>query len=71
MEYRVEAVTWQGHDRGASHLQDELNGWAAEGWRLVAIMPTTADTSIRSLMSAAASADTTEFAVVLERTAEG
>jgi hypothetical protein len=39
---------------------------AAEGWTVTSIVPTRADTSLRAL-SAAASADTTEFAIVLER----
>jgi hypothetical protein len=67
MEYRVEAVAWDGHERGAAHLERQLNEFAAEGWEVVTILPTTAGTSIRSLVSAQASADTTEFAVVLCR----
>jgi hypothetical protein len=66
-EYRVEAVPWDGHDQGARHLEKILNEFAAEGWEVVSILPTTAGTSVRSLMSASASADTTEFAVVLRR----
>ncbi len=65
--YRVEAVPWDGHELGARHLEEQLNEWAADGWEVVSILPTTAGTSIRSLVSAAASADTTEFAVVLRR----
>ena len=65
--YRVEVVPWDGHEQGASHLEDALNGWAEEGWEVVSILPTTAGTSIRSLVSAQASADTTEFAVVMRR----
>jgi hypothetical protein len=64
--YRVESVHWDGAERGAQHLAELLNGWASEGWRVKSIVPTRADTSLRAL-SAAASADTTEFAVVLER----
>lgn len=63
----MEAVPWDGHERGARHLEDLLNGFAGDGWEVVAILPTTAGTSIRSLVSASASADTTEFAVVLRR----
>lgn len=64
--YRVESVHWDGGGEGARHLTDLLNAWAAEGWRVKSVVPTRADTSLRAL-SAAASADTTEFAVVLER----
>ena len=71
MEYRVEAVPWDGHSRGAAHLEAHLNEYATEGWEVVSILPTTAGTSIRSLMGAQASADTTEFAVVLRRTRSG
>lgn len=63
----MEAVAWDGHDEGARHLENALNGFAAEGWEVVTILPTTAGTSIRSLVAASASADTTEFAVVLRR----
>ena len=66
-EYRVEVVAWDGHEQGARHLEAELNRWAADGWEVVSILPTTAGTSIRSFVSAAASADTTEFAVVMRR----
>jgi hypothetical protein len=64
--YRVESVHWDGGDEGARRLTDLLNAWAAEGWTVKSVVPTRADTSLRAL-SAAASADTTEFAVVLER----
>jgi hypothetical protein len=64
--YRVESVHWDGGERGAAHFTELLNGWAAEGWLVTSIVPTRADTSLRAL-SAAASADTTEFAVVLHR----
>lgn len=67
MDYRVEAVPWDGHEAGARHLQERLNEWASEDWEVLTILPTTAGTSIRSLASASASADTTEFAVVLRR----
>jgi hypothetical protein len=67
-EYRVEAVPWDGHDRGARHLERVLNELAGDGWEVVAILPTVAGTSVRALV-ASASADTTEFAVVLRRTA--
>lgn len=66
-EYRVEAVPWDGHALGAQHLEQRLNEYAAEGWEVVSILPTTAGTSIRGIVSAGASADTTEFAVVLCR----
>jgi len=65
--YRVEVVSWDGHERGARHLEEALNGWASEGWDVVSILPTTAGTSIRSFVGASASADTTEFAVVMRR----
>ncbi len=64
--YRVEAVHWDGGDEGAARVQSLLNEWAAEGWRVRSIVPTRANTSVRAL-AAAASADTTELAVVLER----
>lgn len=67
MEYRVEAVHWDGRERGAAHLQELLNTWAGEGWTLVEMVPTRADTSLRSVMGGSASADTTELAVVLVR----
>ncbi len=64
--YRVEAVHWDGGPAGAERLGELLNGWADEGWRVRSIVPTRADTSVRAL-SASASADTTELAIVLER----
>lgn len=67
VEYRVEVTPWSGDGTAASALEDRLNEMAADGWRIVAVLPTTAATSIRSLVNARASADTTEFAVVLER----
>lgn len=67
MDYRVEVVTWDGHEKGARHLEASLNEWASEGWEVVSINPTTAGTSVKSLIGGAASADTTEFAVVLRR----
>ena len=67
VEYRVEAVHWDGNERGPGHLQELLNDWAAEGWTLVEMVPTRADTSLRSVMGGSASADTTELAVVLVR----
>lgn len=63
--YRVQVVAWGGHEAGAAELEAALNQFASEGWRVLAILPTTAGTSIRSLINAQASADTTEFAVVL------
>jgi hypothetical protein len=69
VQYRVEVVSWGGHADGATHLQARLNEFAAEGWEVVSILPTTASTSIRAMVSAHASADTTEFAVVLRRSA--
>lgn len=67
--YRVEVARWEGSEDGAAALEDQLNGLAADGWELVFVIPTLADTSIRALMGAA-SAGTTEVALVLER-AEG
>jgi len=67
--YRVEVARWAGSEDGATALEDQLNGLAAEGWELVFVIPTLANTSIRALMGAA-SAGTTEVALVLER-AEG
>ena len=64
--YRVESVHWDGGAVGADRLTELLNGWAAEGWRVTSIVHTRADTSVRAL-AGSASADTTEFAVVLER----
>ena len=63
----MEAVHWDGRDRGAAHLQELLNDWAADGWTLVEMVPTRADTSLRSVMGGSASADTTELALVLAR----
>ena len=60
--YRVDVARWEGSEA----LEDQLNGLAAEGWELVFVIPTLADTSIRALMGAA-SAGTTEVALVLER----
>ncbi len=65
VNYRVEVVPWDGHEKGAAHLERSLNAWASEGWEVISILPTTAGTSVKSLISASASADTTEFAVVL------
>jgi hypothetical protein len=69
-EYRVEALPWDGHDEGARHLEEQLNRFADDGWEVFSLVPTTAGTSIRSLVSANASADTTELAVVMRRTVE-
>ncbi|MEZ5380629.1 MAG: hypothetical protein R2754_02400 [Microthrixaceae bacterium] len=66
-EYRVAAVPWDGHDEGAAHLEQLLNGWAAEGWELLSVIPTTAGTSVRSFVSANAAANTTEIALILRR----
>lgn len=65
--YRVEVASWAGSDEGAQALEDQLNGLAAEGWELVFMIPTVADTSIRALVGAG-SAGTTEVALVLQRT---
>ena len=64
--YRVEVVRWEGTEDGPGALEDQLNAWAAEGWDLSFMVPTLADTSIRALMGAA-SAGTTEIAVILSR----
>jgi len=64
--YRVESVHWDGGERGARNLTDLFNEWAEQGWRVRSVVPTRADTSVRALV-ASASADTSEFAVVLER----
>lgn len=64
--YRVESVHLDAGAEGAERLTDLLNGWAADGWRVCAMVPTRANTSVRAL-AAAASADTTELAVVMER----
>lgn len=71
MRYRVEVVPWDGHQAGADHLEARLNEWADEGWEVVAVLPTTAGTSVRSIVSASASADTTEFAVVMRTASSG
>ena len=67
VEYRVKAVPWDGHDAGAAHLEALLNGWAAEGWEVMSVIPTTAGTSVRSLVSANAAAHTTEMARIRRR----
>mgnify|MGYP007112905069 FL=1 len=64
--YRVDVARWEGSEEGAAALEDQLNGLAADGWEFVFVIPTLADTSIRALMGAA-SAGTTEVALVLER----
>lgn len=66
--YRVEAVRWEGTGIGARMLEEQLNAWADDGWELVFMIPTLADTSIRALVGAA-SAGTTEIALVLRRNA--
>ena len=66
-EYRVEAVAWDGHGAGAEHLEALLHEWAAEGWEVMAVVPTVAGTSIRSIVAASAAANTTEFAIVARR----
>ena len=65
--YRVEVAKWSGSEAGAHALEDQLNGFAEQGWELVFMIPTLADTSIRALVGAA-SAGTTEVALVLRRT---
>jgi hypothetical protein len=64
--YRVETVHWGNADTGPATLAAVLNEAAADGWELAFIVPTLADTSIRALVGAA-SAGTTEMAVVLQR----
>lgn len=64
--YRVEAVRWEGGTEGAERFEEQLNAWADDGWDLLFIIPTTADTSIRALVGAG-SAGTSEIAVVLRR----
>ena len=64
--YRVEVASWAGSDDGAQELEAQLNGLADEGWELMFMIPTLADTSIRALVGAA-SAGTTEVALVLQR----
>jgi len=66
MRYRVEVATWAGSDAGARALEAQLNELAEDGWELVFVIPTLADTSIRALVGAA-SAGTTEVALVLQR----
>ena len=66
MEYKVEAVPWDGHEEGARNLERRLNELAEEGWEVMAMLPTTAGTNVRSLIGGAA-ANTTEFAVILRR----
>lgn len=67
--YRVVAAHWGGSHDGPQALEDQLNGLAEEGWELLFMIPTVADTSIRALVGAA-SADTTEVALVLQRAAK-
>ena len=64
--YRVEVARWAGPEDGPRVLEEHLNRLADEGWELVFMMPTVADTSIRALVGAA-SAGTTEMALVLAR----
>jgi hypothetical protein len=64
--YRVETVHWAGAEAGPLALAGLLNEAAEDGWELSFIVPTLADTSIRALVGAA-SAGTTEMAVVLQR----
>jgi hypothetical protein len=67
--YRVEVARWTGSDTGARELEDQLNELSDAGWELVFMIPTLADTSIRALVGAA-SAGTTEIALVLQRSPE-
>ena len=67
VEYHVEAVEWPDAEVGATNLARLLNERAAEGWRFVSAVPTRAATAVHGLRSPAASADTHELAVVLER----
>jgi hypothetical protein len=69
MRYRVETVHWRSSKEGAQQLEHRLNEWAEQGWELDFIVPTQADTSVRALVGAA-SAGTTEIAVVLRRAVE-
>jgi hypothetical protein len=69
MRYRVETVHWSSSEEGARHLEERLNEWAGEGWELEFIVPTQADTSVRALVGAA-SAGTSEIAVILRRAEE-
>lgn len=64
--YLVETVHWAGPEAGSLALASLLNERAEDGWELAFIVPTLADTSIRALVGAA-SAGTTEMAVVLQR----
>jgi hypothetical protein len=66
VRYRVEVARWTGGDGGAEALEDQLNRLADEGWELVFMMPTIADTSIKALVGAA-SAGTSEMALILRR----
>lgn len=68
-EYRVERVPWDGQRHGAEHLTDALNGFAADGWSVVSVIPTKAGASAKSLVLSSGTADTTELAVVLRRPA--
>lgn len=65
--YRVEVVHWDGDEYGPVDLAEALNEWSGQGWELAFIVPTRAATSVRSIVAASASADTTELAVVLRR----
>ncbi len=67
VEYRVVTMHWDGHDKGADHLERTLNEFAADGWEVVSVLPTVAGASVRSLIATSASAGTTEIAVVLKR----
>lgn len=67
--YRVEVARWAGSDGGAAALEAQLNELADEGWELMFVIPTLADTSIRALVGAA-SAGTSEVALVLQRTVD-
>jgi hypothetical protein len=65
--YEVRMVAWDGHKHGPDHLAAELNRFAADGWTVVSVLPTSAGASARSLIAASASAETSEVAVVLRR----
>ena len=67
--YRVEVVHWDGVNKGAAHLAETLNRFAADGWDVVSMAPVRAGASARALIGASASADTTELAVALRRRA--
>ena len=60
-EYRVERVPWDGQRHGAEHLADALNGFAADGWSVVSVIPTKAGASAKSLVLSSGTADTTEL----------